>query len=54
MLLDKLPEVLSQEQKLMKIHNLLYELSHRQKRIRNSGSRRFSKWVLLNEPSDKQ
>lgn len=54
MLLDKLPEVLSHEQKLMKIHNLLYELSHRQKLIRNSGSRRFSQWVLLNETSDKQ
>lgn len=54
MLLDKLPEVLSLEQKLMKIHNLLYELSHRQKLIRNSGSRRFSQWVLLNKAIDKQ
>ncbi len=54
MLLDKLPEVLSREQKLMKIHNLIYDLSHRQKLIRNSGNRRFSKWVLLNEPSVKQ
>jgi ATP-dependent DNA helicase RecG len=54
MLLDKLPEVLSWEQKLMKIHNLLYDLSHRQKLIQNSGNRRFPKWVLLNEPSVKQ
>lgn len=54
LLLDKLPEVLSEEQKLSKIHNLLYELSHRQKLIRNVGSRRFSQWVLLNEPTDKQ
>jgi ATP-dependent DNA helicase RecG len=54
MLLDKLPEVLSREQKLMKIHNLLYDLSHRQKLIRNAGNRRFPKWVLINEPADKQ
>jgi ATP-dependent DNA helicase RecG len=54
MLLDKLPEVLSREQKLMKIHNLIYDLSHRQKLIRNAGNRRFSKWVLQNEPSSKQ
>lgn len=52
MLLDKLPEVLSPDQKRKKIHNLLYELSHRQKLIRNTGSRRFSKWVLLSEHSD--
>jgi hypothetical protein len=38
MLLDKLPEVLSREQKL----------------IQNSGNRRFSKWVLLKGPSVKQ
>ncbi len=54
MLLDKLPEVLTEKQKLQKIHNLLYELSHGQKRIRNSGGRRFSKWILLNKSEDKQ
>lgn len=53
MLLDKLPEVLSYDQKLKKIHNLLYELSHRQRRIRNAGSRRCPQWVLT-ESSGKQ
>ncbi len=53
-LLDKLPEVLNEKQKLNKIHNFLYDLSHRQRRIRNSGNRRFPQWVLLNEPLDKQ
>jgi len=51
MLLNKLPEVLSPDQKRKKIHNLLYELSHRQKQIKNTGGRRFSKWVLLSEHS---
>ncbi len=51
-LLGKLPEVLSHEQKLKKIHNLLYELSHRQKRIRNAGSRRHPQWVLLTPQAD--
>ncbi len=48
LLLDKLPEVLSEKQKLSKIHNLLYDLSHQQMLIKNEGSRRFSQWVLLN------
>ena len=52
MLLDKLPEILSPEQKRKKIHNLLYELSHRQRRILNTGSKRKSKWVLLSGHSD--
>jgi ATP-dependent DNA helicase RecG len=46
-LLEKLPEVLSQSQKLKKIHNMLYHLSHREKRIRNTGSRRHPQWILL-------
>lgn len=45
MLLDKLPEVLSKEQKLTKIHNLLSSLSG--KRIRNDGVRGQPKWVLI-------
>ncbi len=51
LLLDKLPEILSEKQKLSKIHNLLYDLSHQQMLIKNQGSRRFSQWVLLNEAS---
>lgn len=46
LLLDKLPEVLTQEQKLNRIHNLLRQLAEAQL-IRNAGSRRFSKWVLI-------
>lgn len=45
LLLDKLPEVLSEEQKLTKIHNLLSSLSG--KKIENIGSRERSQWVLL-------
>jgi len=43
LLLDKLPEVMSQEQKKNKVHNLLSELS-RQGKIVNTGSRRGSGW----------
>ena len=46
MLLDKLPEVLTKEQKLEKIHNLLANLSRKQGLIRNEGSRRYSRWIL--------
>lgn len=45
LLLDKLPEVLSTEQKAAKIHNLLTSLSG--KRIQNVGTRQASRWVLL-------
>jgi len=47
LLLDKLPEILSPEQKRRKIHNLLMTLSGKEHRIRNAGSRRYSQWVLV-------
>lgn len=50
LLLDKLPEVLNDDQKMDKIHNLVSSLSG--KRIRNIGSRRISQWVLIED--DKQ
>jgi ATP-dependent DNA helicase RecG len=50
LLLDKLPEVLNEDQKMDKIHNLVSSLSG--KRIRNIGSRRASQWVLVED--DKQ
>ena len=50
LLLSKLPEVLSADQKSSKVHNLLTSLSG--KRIQNVGTRRASKWVLM--PSQKQ
>lgn len=44
LLLDKLPEVLTRDQKLTKIHNLISSLSG--KRIRNAGTRQASQWML--------
>ena len=52
LLFDKLPEVLTAEQKQWKIHNLLYDLSHRRMQICNTGSRRFPQWVLLTGPQE--
>ncbi len=48
LLLDKLPEVLSDKQKLNRIHNLLRQLAIGG-RIRNDGSRRFPRWVLMSD-----
>jgi ATP-dependent DNA helicase RecG len=45
LLLDKLPEVLSEDQKLNRIHNLLRSLTAAGQ-IRNAGSRKLSQWVL--------
>jgi ATP-dependent DNA helicase RecG len=46
LLLDKLPEVLTGEQKLNRIHNLLRQLAQA-RIIANVGSRRWPKWVLV-------
>lgn len=45
LLLDKLPEVLTHEQKLSKVHNLISSLSG--KVIRNIGIRQASRWVMV-------
>ncbi len=45
LLLDKLPEVLTQEQKLNRVHNLLRQLV-KAGDIVNSGSRRWPRWIL--------
>ena len=45
LLLDKLPEVQTQEQKLSKVHNLISSLSG--KVIRNVGSKHSSQWVMI-------
>lgn len=50
LLLDKLPEVLTQEQKLTKVHNLLRNLAEAGV-IQNVGVRRWPKWVLGNQRS---
>ena len=44
LLLDKLPEILTHEQKLNRVHNLLRQLAD-SGRIRNVGGRRWPKWV---------
>jgi len=46
LLLDKLPDVLSEEQKIDKIHNLISSLTGRV--IHNIGSRRSPQWLLIN------
>ncbi len=46
LLMDKLPEILTEKQKKSKIHNLLYELAGPLGSIRNTGSRRKPAWVL--------
>jgi len=48
LLLDKLPEVMTEKQKRSKIHNLLGELSAG-KRIRNVGSRGHPQWQVVGE-----
>lgn len=50
LLMDKLPEVLSEEQKLTRIHNLLTSLSGT--KIQNIGSRGAPQWVIIKR--DKQ
>jgi ATP-dependent DNA helicase RecG len=46
LLMDKLPEVLTEKQKKTKIHNLLYELSTRKGKIENQGSRKHPQWTI--------
>ncbi len=48
LMLDKLPEVLTEKQKKNKIHNLLYELS-RDRVIINAGSRIRPKWKIIED-----
>lgn len=50
LLLSKLPEVLSEEQKKNRIHNMLSDLS-RNGQIHNSGSRRYPNWRICDNES---
>jgi|AntAceMinimDraft_16_1070373.scaffolds.fasta_scaffold10902_3 ATP-dependent DNA helicase RecG len=56
LLLDKLPEVMTEKQKKVKVHNLLSELA-RKGQIRNIGGRRYSRWQAadgsINQTKDK-
>jgi ATP-dependent DNA helicase RecG len=54
LLLDKLPEVLSPNQKRAKIHNLLASLAREHRVIINTGSRKKPQWVLVPAPANKQ
>jgi len=47
LLMDKLSDVLTEEQKRKKISNLLYNMAKRDGTIKNTGSDRNSIWVLL-------
>ncbi len=51
MLVPKLPDRMSEEQKQQKVHNLLQEL-RRKNRIANEGSRADSRWILVRNVSD--
>lgn len=46
LLYGKLPDILSDRQKLTKITNLLYEMSKKLELIHNEGSKKKSRWVL--------
>lgn len=46
LLINKLSDALNKEQKLTQIHNLLYEMSKKDKTIKNIGTRKKPKWVL--------
>lgn len=46
LLMDKLPEILTEKQKRDRIHNLLAELSGPSGKVKNIGTRRYPKWVV--------
>jgi ATP-dependent DNA helicase RecG len=47
LLIGKLSDALEEKQKRNKIHNLLHEMYKKDEIIRNTGSKRKSKWVLI-------
>ncbi|MBU0676184.1 MAG: putative DNA binding domain-containing protein [Proteobacteria bacterium] len=53
LLMNKLPDVLTEVQKKKKIHNLLYALSGKMKRIRNIGTRKIPQWVVSGKDANK-
>lgn len=46
LLMDKLPEVLSEKQKKRKIKNLLYKMSKEKALIKNIGTKKFPEWII--------
>ncbi|MFH1217742.1 MAG: RNA-binding domain-containing protein [Pseudomonadota bacterium] len=53
LLMNKLPDVLTEMQKKKKIHNLLYALSGKMKCIRNIGTRKIPQWVVSGKDDNK-
>ncbi len=53
LLMNKLPDVLTEMQKKKKIHNLLYALSGKMKCIRNIGTRKIPQWVVSDKDDNK-
>lgn len=54
LLMDKLSDALSDKQKRTKIHNLLYEMTTKDRTIANRGSRRNPKWGFVQLAIKKQ
>lgn len=54
LLVDKLPEILTEKQKKNKVHNLLTELSGPLGKIHNIGSRKNPQWILGDEKNNKK
>ena len=52
LMIEKLPEILTEAQKRSKIHNLLMTLSRTKKVIKNVGSRKQSQWILAEKPKN--
>ena len=49
LLLDKLSDALTEQQKHKRIHNLLFEMSHKDKTITTSGPKKTAEWRLRDE-----
>lgn len=47
LLISKLSDVLTEKQKMSKVHNLISEMAKKERIIKNSGSRRKPKWILV-------
>jgi ATP-dependent DNA helicase RecG len=48
LLLNKLPDILNETQKLSRIKNLIYEMAHKDSSIKNKGPAKKPKWIINN------
>ena len=46
LLLSKLPDILDEKQKKIRVNNLLYEMAKKDKVIKNTGSDKKPSWIL--------